>query len=137
MSRETQNVQVGNEVYQVTPFVATKGLAYLKKLLKVVGPALAEIAGEGDGTVNADGLGKAAAILFDNLDKEGLDLMIKEWVDKYVTKNGQPVIFDTEFMADYGILFGLVKEIIVINYSSVFQDGFGGILSAQANLLKP
>lgn len=136
MAMSSHNVQIGEEAYVVNTFPATKGVVYLKKLMKVVGPALAEIAGAGeDGTQTGEAnLGKAAEILFENLDKEGLDQMIIDWVKNNVTKNGQPVVFDQEFAENYGALFTLVKEIIVINYGSVFQNGFAGLLP---NLAKP
>jgi len=137
MAVSSHSVMVGDVEYHVTTFPATKGVVYLKRLMKVIGPALAEIAGSEDGTVNTEGLGKAAEILFDNLDKENLDQMIIEWVNKNVTKNGQPIVFDMEFAENYGALFSLVKEIISLNYSSVFQNGFGGLLPNQANPLKP
>lgn len=137
MAIGSHNVVVGDVTYVVTTFPAAKGLAYLKRLLKVVGPALAEIAGGDEGGINADGLGKAAELLFDNLDKENLDQMIVDWVKNNVTKGGQPVVFDMEFAQNYGALFTLVKEVIMLNYASVFQNGFGGLLQSQTNLLKP
>ena len=139
MAVESHNVQIGEVTYTVNTFTATKGLVYLKKLMKVIGPALAEVASGGDGgdSANTDNLGRAAEMLFNNIDSEDMDKMIVEWVSKYTFKNGQPVIFDMEFAGNYGDLFSLVKEIIMLNYGSVFQNGFGGLLQSQGMLTKP
>lgn len=137
MAISSHEVQVGDETYVVNTFPATKGLMYLKRLLKVVGPAMAEMAGSEEGQINSGGFGKAAEVLFDNLDKENLDQMVVDWVKNNVTKNGQPVIFDNEFSQNYGALFTLIKEMINLNYGSVFQNGFGGLLQNQMSLSKP
>lgn len=137
MAVGSHNVEVNGEIYTITTFTATKGVVYLKKIAKVIGPAFAELAGGSDENqqVEAAHLGKAAQLFFDNIDKEGVDKMIEEWVKGYVTKNGQPIIFDMEFAENYGALFALVKEIINLNYKTVFQGGFGGMLNNP--LLKP
>ena len=138
MAVQSHDVVIGGDTYTINTFVATKGVKYLKKLLKVIGPAMAEAMAGSDGEeIRTDGLGKAAEILFDNIDSEGFDDMIIEWVKNNVTKNGQPVVFDMEFAGDYGKLMQLVKEIIMLNFATVFQNGFGGLLPSQANPLKP
>jgi len=137
MAISSHNVEVNGEIYTINTFTATKGMIYLKKLAKIIGPAFAELAVDADENqqVEMERLGKAASLFFDNFDKEGADKIIEEWVKGYVTKNGQPIVYDMEFAGNYGALFYLVKEIINLNYKTVFQGGFGGM--ANNPLLKP
>lgn len=137
MAISSHEVLIGEVAYVVNTFPAVKGLGYLKKLLKVIGPALAEMASGDDGQMNQEGIGRAAEILFDNLDKENLDSMIVDWCKNNVTKNGQPINFDMEFAENYGALFTLIKEIIMLNYSSVFQNGFASLMPNLASQTKP
>ena len=120
---EDKVIEVGGEEFRIQPFPAFKGLVYLKKLVKIVGPSLASALGEDgevkEGSLNLD---KAIELLVQNFDGDGVETLIKDLI-KSVTKNGQPLNFDIEFMADYGKLFKLLTEVIKVNYGSVFQYG--------------
>lgn len=126
---EDKLIDINDTEYRIQPFPAFKGLVLLKKLTKVVGPSItALMGGEAEGEVEVNSLEKAIELLVENFDGDGVETLIKELI-KSVTKNGQPLNFDLEFMADYGKLFKLVTEVVKVNYGTVFQ--LGGFLQDQ------
>ena len=127
MAIETKQVTIGNTTYWITPFTAKKGLAMLKRVLKLVGPSL-------DNLEKKDEIGMATIIsgIISRFDEEPVDLLIQDLV-KDVTIDGRaPIIFDTQFQANYGELFTLVKEVLTINYASVFTVGGLDLLGEQS-----
>jgi hypothetical protein len=109
--------------YRIQPFPAFKGLVILKKLTKILGPSMTTLIGGSDGTeIDGSNIDKAIELLVENFDGDGVETLVRDLV-KSVTKNGQPVAFDIEFMADYGKLLKLVAEIVKVNYGTVFQLG--------------
>lgn len=120
---EDKEIIIGDATYRIQPFPAFKGLVYLKKLTKLVGPSMTTLLGGSDGVdVDISSAEKAVELLVENFDGDGVETLIKDFMAS-VTKNGQPIAFDIEFMADYGKLMKLVAEVVKVNYGSVFQLG--------------
>lgn len=119
---EDLELTIEGETFRITPFPAFKGLVYLKKLTKIVGPSAAAMFGEIDENGESNGPEKAVELLVSNFDGDGVETLIKDFMAS-VTKGGQPLIFDIEFQANYGKLLKLVIEVVKVNYSSVFQLG--------------
>jgi len=138
--QSSTEVTYGDVEYRVTTFPAFKGLSYLQKLLKIVGPAIGEIfskaSAEGgavsDLVLEEEALSFAIRELTTNLDKENVAQLVQDMIKDAVLKNGQPVNFNQEFSGNYGNLMKLVGVIVKENYSSFFgEGGFEGL----ANLL--
>lgn len=122
---EDKVVTIGTDEFRIQPFPAFRGLTILKKLTKIIGPSMTKLMSNvsPDGSeVESDNLEKAIELLVENFDGDGVETLIKEMIGS-VTKNGKPISFDLEFMADYGKLLKLVVEVIKLNYGSVFQQG--------------
>ena len=131
-------VTIGDDIFTVTTFPAFKGLTYLQKLLKIVGPAVGELfakaATEGSGfqdiSVEDEALSYAIRELTTNLDKENVAQLVQDMIKDGVTKAGQPVQFNQEFSGNYGSLLKLIGTIVKENYSSFFgEGGFDGLQS--------
>lgn len=131
---ESKQVEISDRTYYITPFSGTKGLAYLNKLKSIVGPSLASLFASSDGDADGDlavqsnTLEDAVKALIENMDKGEAETLILEWVKNYVhNAKKQPVNFDSEFSAGFHYLALIIKEIITINYGSLFflKDGLG------------
>ena len=131
-------VTYGESEYRITTFPAFKGLTYLQKLLKIVGPAIGEIfskaSAEGgnvsDLVLEEEALSFAIKELTTNLDKENVAQIVQDMIKDGVTKGGQPLNFNQEFSANYGSLVKLLGTIIKENYSSFFgEGGFEGLVN--------
>ena len=124
-------VTIGDVEYTVTTFPAFKGLTYLQKLLKIVGPAIGEIfskaAVEGEGfsdiSVDDEALSFAIRELTTNLDKENVAQLVQDMIKDSATKSGQPISFNQEFASNYGALMKLIGTIVKENYQSFFGEG--------------
>ncbi len=136
--QSSKEVTFGDVEYRVTTFPASKGLTYLQKLLKIVGPAVGEILskaavdGEGlsDISVEDEALSFAIRELTTNLDKDNVAQLVQDMIKDGVTKGGQNVPFDQEFSGNYGNLVKLLGVIIKENYSSFFgESGFEELLT--------
>lgn len=132
--QSNREVEIGDVTYSVTTFPAHKGLGYLQKLLKIVGPAIGEIFSKaavegGDfeaASIEDEALSGAIKELTQNMDKENVAQLIQDMIKDGVTKSGQPVQFNQEFSGNYGALVSLVGAIVKDNYSSFFgESGFG------------
>ncbi len=127
------DVTIGDVEYTVTTFPAFKGLTYLQKLLKIVGPAIGEIfskaAADGEAladiSVDDEALSFAIRELTTNLDKENVAQLVQDMIKDAVTKAGQPITFNQEFSSNYGALMKLIGTIVKENYQSFFgESGF-------------
>jgi len=120
---EDKVLEIDGTEYRIQPFPAFKGLVILKKLTKIVGPSMTTLLGSADAEgVDLANAEKAIELLVENFEGDGVELLIKDLINS-VSKNGQPLQFDIEFMADYGKLLKLVTEVVKVNYGSVFQLG--------------
>lgn len=134
--QSSTEVTYGESEYRITTFPAFKGLSYLQKLLKIVGPAIGEIfskaSAEGgdisDLVLEEEALSFAIKELTTNLDKENVAQLVQDMIKDGVTKGGQPVNFNQEFAGNYGNMAKLIGVIIKENYSSFFgEGGFEGL----------
>jgi hypothetical protein len=110
-------VTVGDDTYMVTTFPAFKGLTYLQKLLKIVGPAIGELfakaAAEGgeslsDISIEDEALSFAIRELTTNLDRDNVAQLVQDMIKDAVTKGGQPIKFNQEFSGNYAPLLKLL-----------------------------
>lgn len=130
---------VGERVYQITTYPASKGLKILKSLLGIFGPSLTEVFGgiqASDGkelkaenvVVDSAAFSRAAQLFVDNLDREDISKLIEEMC-KGILVGGQPIAYEIEFASNYGALVSVLTAIVTENYSSFFGDaGFGGLI---------
>lgn len=109
-----KNVTIDGEDFQITTFPATRGFRILKELTRLLGPAFAEWAKGGE-----DGMALAVNAIVDNLDSVNVENLVKELISS-VSKGSVAVNFDMEFAGNYNKLFLLVREVIQLNYGSVF-----------------
>lgn len=112
MSIQQKSVEVAGESYFLTQFPATKGIKILKQLIKLVGPAAAEIFKDGD-------IGGAVGKLVENLDNVDVENLIKEMIGS-VSKGNVAINFDNEFAGSYSKLLLLIREIVEFNFGDVF-----------------
>lgn len=113
-----KDVVVSGTEYKLTQFPATKGVALLKQLTKLLGPSFAEMA---KGAEGADGvMGLAMEKLIENLDNVNVEELVKYLVMNGASKGSAAIEYDTEFAGEYDKLFKLVQEVVEFNFGSVF-----------------
>ena len=144
MSIESKDVLINESEYTITQFTTSKGLKYLKQLIKILAPSFAALS-EGadvsnidvksaiqDGTIQTDGFSKAVNLLVENMDKEDVVELIKSLVQG-VRKNNKDINFEAEFAGNYGELILVLVEVCKYNYASVFQEGGLGFAALQTS----
>lgn len=107
-----KDVMIGEDEYKLTQLPATKGVRVLKQLIKLVGPAAAEIFQEGN-------VGGAVDKLVENMDSVDVETLLKELVAT-AAKQNLAINFDSEFAGDYAKLLKLSKEVVEFNFGNVF-----------------
>lgn len=113
---EQKTVTIDGEEYMLTQLPATKGIKVLKQIIKLVGPAFAELSkGDGDDIVSL-----ALDKLFDNIDEVDVEQLVIALAST-ASKGSMSVNFDQEFSGKYDRLFKLVKEVVEFNFGSVFM----------------
>lgn len=116
MAITSKIVTVGDVEYTVQAFAASKGLRIFQKLAKVIGPAFKSLA-------NASDEGEAASVaissLLSSLDDVELDVLMKDLLSG-VYRNGTAINFETEFMANAGVMVKLAQEVVNLNWGSLF-----------------
>ena len=123
MAVSTVNVNIKGTEYSFNTFTGTKGLKYLKQIIKVIGPSLTTFFSNADSEgVEAFALEKAVELLIDNLDVVDVEKLIIDLL-KDVQKEGVPVNFDLDFAANYKVMFLLLIEVVKANFGDFFQDG--------------
>ena len=118
-------VNLEGEEYVVTPIPAIKGLSFMRRLTKLLGPSMTALFSQSKdaeeaGEVGMDSMQKAVDLLVENMDSPEIEQLILDLM-KTVTKNGQPLNFNMEFTASYGKLFKLLTEVVKVNFGSLFQ----------------
>ena len=116
--REQKTVTIQGEEYLLNQFGALEGLKYQKALAGVIMPAIAEITSR-DNMSEGEALSIGMTKLAENIDKID-ENMIQAMVVRGATKGNMSINFDNEFAGNYMKLFGLLKEIVVFNFGSVF-----------------
>lgn len=116
MAVQTLKKEIGDHVYLITPFTAKKGLTILKRVLKLIGPALENMSKE-----DFD-VGTLAAGVISRFDEEPVEQLIYDLIGGVLVDNHE-INFNLHFQANYGDLLQLVSEVLKVNYSSVFSLG--------------
>jgi hypothetical protein len=121
---EKNKVKVIDKEYFIVPFPARKGLNYLNKLKSIVGPALAK-AFEGDAEddeLNTGSFSEAVELLIKGMDDNDFEKFVVEIIENHVSnaETNESIKFDLEFINRYDLVFGLMKEILKLNYGSLF-----------------
>ena len=112
MAIQQRDISINDESYMLTHMPATKGVKVLKQLVKLIGPAAAEIFQEGN-------IGGAVDILVKNMDSVDVEALLKELVAS-AAKGNMTINFDNEFAGDYAKLLKLCKEVVEYNFGNVF-----------------
>ena len=120
---KSELIKISDKSYHIQTFPARAGLNYLNKLKTMVGPALATmVSGEAaEDELSSEGLSEAIEKLINGMDDQDFEKMVIEIIEKYVLdSNSQPIIFDSEFAHRYDLVFSLMKEILNLNFGSLF-----------------
>ncbi len=107
-------VTVGGDEYLISSFPSTRGLGIMKRLAKLIGPAISEMSKE-----NAT-VASALACLFENMESTGFEQLMLD-LTSGVTKNNMALNFDMEFSGEYEKLYQIIEHVVTLNYGSVFQ----------------
>jgi len=126
-SRKEKEIELqgeeGLQKFVLVQYDGFRGLAYQRKLAKILYPAIQELLSNpvdlGDGTVNLE-IGAAIGKFMENIDQVE-PAFIKELVVQGAYKAGRVSInFENDFAGNYDVLFLLVAELIKFNFSSLF-----------------
>lgn len=136
MAVETKEVTVGDKLYTVQQFTASRGLKIFNSLIKLIGGSLAELLGDegsdlaqaaksGDTSILVDvAFASAVDKFIDSMDKVDTVQLCKDLLSgTFDAQTSQPVNFDMDFAGDYGTMLALIIEVVKINYGSVFSGG--------------
>lgn len=117
MAIDQKVVELNGNEYIIDALPATKGIVVLKQLTKLLGPSVSHLFNpvEGENSMN-----KAVSALMESVDSVNLESLLKDLMAS-VTKNNVAINFDREFRGQYDLLFMLSKEVIELNYGSLFQ----------------
>lgn len=135
---QAKTKEIKGKSYQVAPFMAVEGLRLKAYLLKLVGPALGELAGASDGMdaeINSEMISKMIQKITDVLDENTFVVLVKRLLQNVIvswtdSENGQKhsvafaqdfetslnVVFQGELFSIYPVL-GFVLE---VNYPDFF-----------------
>lgn len=142
---EAQTETIDGTAFTISPLPAMKAFLMLQRLGKVLGPALARVAGavKGD-AVDGAGAADALVLLFSGLPPEELETIVRDLLAGSLVlgeggkaaplmtggANGKGV-FDVVFQGRMGTLFKLLAFAIRVNYRDFF-DALSGKLGAVA-----
>lgn len=141
---------ISGDEYEVTQLPSGRGRKLLLRILRVVGPALAELVRGGDGVklseVGADGLASAMQELAARLTEDDFEYAVRELAGatKVRIGGGDPTkletIIDLHFAGEYGAMLQWLAFALEVNYRSFF-DGLGSLVqplhSAKAKSASP
>lgn len=137
MTIETKTKEINNETYSVTQLPARRALRLQAKLIKLFGPAAAEIfVAAGTNLSTADhSLPKAISLLTNELDDKTFDSLVIEMLQGS-RKNGEEITeksIDLMFAGKLNDLFLLLAFVVEVNYGDFFQEGgiLKGLLQAK------
>jgi len=135
MAIETKEKTIDNHVIMVTQFPGRRALFFKTRLIKLVGPSIAQMfTGKGlDATTDFTTISRALDKLAENLNEDDyvkfiLDLLQCTRFDGQEIKEG---VFDIEFAGNLLLMYKVLWFTLEVNYGSFFgQGGIGKILSA-------
>lgn len=133
---QTIEKNIDENIYTITQIPARRALKILTRLVKLLGPALAELVlANQKENENADScIPKAVALLASSLDENDFENLVMSLLEG-IRKDGmelKPAIFDMEFAGKFNTLLKLLKEILQFNYGDFFLGD--GIINDLVNL---
>jgi hypothetical protein len=139
---ETREKQIHGAVYSVTQLPARRALRLKSKLMRLFGPALAQLLLPGGNSENITGLPfskqeavKAVESLIQQLDDKTFENLVIE-LCQGVRKEGMELtesVIDVEFAGDLGTLMQVLWFVIDCNFGSFFgESGIGSLFGASA-----
>ena len=134
---QTKTKEIKGKSYQVTPFMAIEGLRLKAYLVKLVGPALGELAGNVDGLdseINSNSISKVIEKLTEALDENSFIALIKRllqnvivnWVDEEGGKRAVAFAQDFEtslnvvFQGELFSIYPVLAFVLEVNYPDFF-----------------
>lgn len=134
---QTKTKEIKGKSYQVTPFMAIEGLRLKAYLVKLVGPALGELAGNVDGLdseINSNSISKVIEKLTEALDENSFIALIKRllqnvivnWVDEEGGKHAVAFAQDFEtalnvvFQGELFSIYPVLAFVLEVNYPDFF-----------------
>ena len=141
---QTREKQIKGALYSVTQLPARRALRLKAKLLRLFGPALAQLFLPGGNQENIAGLpfSKAEAVraiesLMAQLDDKTFENLVLE-LCQGVRKDGMELtesVIDVEFAGDLGTLMQVLWFVIDCNFGSFFgESGIGRLFEAPASM---
>jgi len=119
---QTITREIDGDTWSINPFPATKGMGYIKRLLKVFGESFAALT---TASTEEDAIQVAVKHLIENIDKDDVVGLVKDLLSG-IEKNGAKVNFDMEFARRYGVLFKVTKFVVQENFGDFFTGNVIG-----------
>lgn len=143
---EAQERTIGGRLWTVSLLPATKGLDVYRRLVKLLGPALAAALGSLhaasvlDGEIDMGRLGSAFGTLAERLGDPDAASLVKELVTSNLHCDGvevTPKTFDLLFQGDYTTLFQVAAFVIEANFALPFASWAAAIQERATRPKKP
>jgi len=126
MARQTKEFEVDGVKYSITHFTTTKGLTILGELIKIAAKPFGIFVENGDDAdVTGKQIGDALSAVFENCSPKDLPVLSKdllECISVFENDIKRPIIFDTDFAGNFGLLFKLIKEAIQFQFASFLGE---------------
>jgi hypothetical protein len=121
---ESKEKEINGNLYLVSQMTAMKAIRVQSRLMKLLGPAFAEMIVADKKNPDAC-LPKVVALLVDQLDAETFANLVVELMQN-VRRNGQEMkkeIIDIAFAGKLNELFLVLQFVLEVNYADFFQEG--------------
>ena len=110
----------GDQKFVLKQYDAFKGINYQRKLIKILAPSFVAMQEEA-AKENGNFIAVAIEKFVQNIDQVE-PAFLKELVVQGAFKEGRIMInFENDFAGNYGVLFMLIKEIVMFNFEDLFQ----------------
>lgn len=116
----TIDTKSGSNTYLITTFPAMRGLNYLKRLTRLVGPAIMAANGEGDVLDGKSAMQVAIESLMDATDKVEVEQLILDLLGG-ATLGGKAIDVDNHFSGEFGAMGKLIFAILKLNYGNFME----------------
>ncbi|QMV49879.1 MAG: hypothetical protein [Mu-like cryoconite phage AB09] len=124
---DTRTVEVDGATFEVTQFSATKGMKLLTRLTRILGEPLSVLMADENAEVQK-ALPEAVKSLITRLDEDEVVDTVKQLLTGVRLRGEGELQFDTFFAGKFGMLFKLLKEIIMVQYGD-----FLGVLAVKGS----
>lgn len=125
-SREEKEITLtgkkGEQKFIIKEYDAFKGIQYQRKLIKILQPSFSALFAAVSDKESKENLELLAIEKFmENIDQVD-PAFLKELVMQGAYKEGRKMInFENDFAGNYGVLFSLIIELVMFNFSDLFQ----------------